>query len=146
MKENKKNESPLDAYSKAVVDVAERVSPSVVNISVTVKMQTPIYSPGIRQETTGSGSGTIVAPDGFILTNSHVVHNGTRIRVTLNDGSTFSAQLMGEDPATDLAVLRINASGLPTVEMGNSDTLKVGQLVIAIGNHLGFQTTLPLVL
>lgn len=133
-------ESLLDAYSQAVVSVAEKVSPAVVNISTTFRIRPPGYTRG-AQEATGTGSGIVVAPDGFILTNSHVVHEGVRIEVTLNDGHGFEAQMMGEDPPTDLAVIRINASGLPAAEMGDSDHLKVGQLVIAIGNPFGFQTT-----
>jgi S1-C subfamily serine protease len=133
-------ESLLDAYSQAVVTVAEKVSPAVVNISTTFRVKPPGYARG-AQEATGTGSGIIIAPDGFILTNSHVVHEGIRIEVALNDGRGFGAQMVGEDPPTDLAVIRINASGLPAVEMGDSDHLKVGQLVIAIGNPFGFQTT-----
>lgn len=135
-----REESLLDAYSQAVVGVAERVSPAVVNISATFRVSRPIYPSG-PHEATGTGSGIIVAPDGFILTNSHVVHEAIKIEVTLNDGRSFIAQSVGEDPPTDLAVIRITASGLPTAEMGDSDHLKVGQLVIAIGNPFGFQTT-----
>lgn len=133
-------ESLLDAYSQAVVTVAEKVSPAVVNISTTFRVRPPGYG-SAAQEATGTGSGIIIAPDGFILTNSHVVHEGVRIEVALNDGRGFGAQMVGEDPPTDLAVIRIIASGLPAVEMGDSDHLKVGQLVIAIGNPFGFQTT-----
>jgi S1-C subfamily serine protease len=89
----------------------------------------------------GAGSGMIVAPDGFVLTNHHVVEDAAEIEVSTTDGGTFAAQLVGADPATDLAVVRAGANGLPSIALGDSDAARVGQLVIAIGNPLGFQNT-----
>jgi S1-C subfamily serine protease len=134
-------EDLLDAYSHAVVTVAEKVSPSVVSIKTTqeVKAQTPRGV--VPFDMTGSGSGVVITPDGYILTNSHVVNNTKGLEVSLSDGRIFPAQLIGQDPDTDLAVIRIPSSDLPAAELGDSDKLKVGQLVIAIGNPFGFQAT-----
>jgi S1-C subfamily serine protease len=127
----------LDAYSRAVVTAAERVSPSVVKIDVTQRVSTRRG----ERESQGGGSGFVFTPDGLILTNSHVVHNARRIEVSLNDGRHFPASLIGDDPATDIAVIRIDGDGLVAAPLGNSQQLKVGQLVIAIGNPYGFQYT-----
>ncbi len=129
----------LDAYSRAVTQAAARVSPSVVNVEVRQARGGAEARPG--GEAKGSGSGIILTPDGFILTNSHVVHGSSRQDVLLTDGSRFQAQLIGDDPDTDLAVLRIPASSLPPVSIGDSQLLRVGQLAIAVGNPYGFQCT-----
>jgi S1-C subfamily serine protease len=129
--------SLLDEYSRTVVSVADRVAPSVVNIDIKQQQAT---RRGPR-ETAGSGSGFVIAPDGFILTNSHVVHGATQIRVNLPDGREYAAQLVGDDPDTDLAVIRIDAPHLVHVRLADSEHLRVGQLVIAIGNPLGFQAS-----
>ena len=132
---SEQDEDLLDAYSRAVVGVAEKVGPAVVGIGVRKRAQ----GPRVRQE--GAGSGVIIAPDGFILTNNHVVEGAQDVEVSLTDGRMFPAQIVGGDPATDLAVVRAGATGLPTAELGDSSSLRVGQLVIAIGNPLGFQST-----
>ncbi|PYX83267.1 MAG: serine protease [Acidobacteria bacterium] len=127
----------LDAYSRAVVGAAEKVSPSVVKIDVTQRINT---RRGDREAQSG-GSGFIFTPDGLILTNSHVVHRAARIEVSSNDGRRFPATVIGDDPATDLAVIRVDGTGLMAVPLGDSQQLRVGQLVIAIGNPYGFQYT-----
>lgn len=128
----------LDAYSRAVVGAAEKISPSVVKVDV---VQTARTRSGEAQERQGGGSGFVFTPDGLILTNSHVVHDASRIHVSLPDGRRFPAHVIGDDPATDLAVIRIDAPGLVTAPLGDSQKLKVGQLAIAIGNPYGFQYT-----
>ena len=133
-------EDLMDAYSRAVITAAEKISPSVVYIEV----QQPAR--GRRgndrrepQEARGSGSGFVVTPDGFILTNSHVVHAARRIEVTVSDGHKHQAELIGDDPDTDLAVIRINAPNLVPAQLGEAQKIRVGQLVVAIGNPYGFQ-------
>jgi len=127
----------LDDYSRTVVAAVDRVAPSVVNIDIKQRVE----ARGRAREVGGSGSGFIIAPDGFILTNSHVVHNASAITVNLSDGRDFPAQLVGDDPDTDLAVIRIDAPQLPHVRLADSEKLRVGQIVIAIGNPLGFQAS-----
>jgi S1-C subfamily serine protease len=121
----------LDAYSRAVIDVVDRVGPAVVRLAVHT-----------RQAQGGTGSGVIVAPDGLILTNSHVAGAASRIEVTTADGQELHARLVGDDPDTDLALIRVDEPvTLPAAPLGDSKRLKRGQLVIAIGNPLGFEST-----
>jgi S1-C subfamily serine protease len=127
----------LDAYSRAVAGTAEQVSPAVVFIEVRKKIATPTAN----HELSGSGSGFVFTPDGLIITNSHVVSGASKVSVTLEDGRTFDAAVIGDDPDTDLAVLRIDANKLPAVTLGHSQHVRVGQLVVAIGNPFGFQCT-----
>jgi S1-C subfamily serine protease len=128
----------LDAYSQTVVGVAEKVSPSVVYIETHHGRR---RSRGAEKESQGSGSGFIFTPDGFILTNSHVIHGATGIDVTLADNRQYEAQLIGDGPDTDLAVLRVNAPNLVPAQLGDTQKIKVGQIVVAIGNPYGFQYT-----
>src|SRR5262249_2434913 len=120
----------LDAYSRAVIDVLGRLGPAVVGL----------HTRGDRRG--GSGSGVIVAPDGLILTNSHVVGGANRMAVTTADGRSLNARVVGDDPDTDLALVRVEENvALPAARLGDSKSLKRGQLVIAIGNPLGFEST-----
>ena len=133
-------EELLDAYSRAVIRVAEAVKPSVVSIAIKRRVEYMAHY-GQPGEMEGGGSGAIIAPDGYILTNSHVVHGASKLMVGLSDGAELAGEVVGEDPATDIAVVRIPGSGLPHVQLGNSDELRVGQMVIAIGNPFGLQFT-----
>lgn len=134
------SEALLDAYSRSVIYASEKISPSVVNIDVFRKTESQVNGAGPAQPI-GSGSGFLFTPDGFILTNSHVVHGASKIEVALLDGQSHSARLIGEDPDSDLAVIRIDGSGLAPAVLGSSRDLRVGQLVAAIGSPLGFQAT-----
>jgi S1-C subfamily serine protease len=125
----------LDAYSRAVTSVVEAIGPAVVSIHVGEERRTSEFEP------TGAGSGFVITPDGYILTNSHVAAGAREVRVIFIDGQKRDATLIGHDPSTDLAVLRVNASGLPYATLIDSSGLRVGQLVIAMGNPLGFQST-----
>ncbi|CAN5226351.1 trypsin-like peptidase domain-containing protein [soil metagenome] len=121
------DEDLFDSYSRAVTSAAERVGPSVVGVS--------------RRSPGGQGSGFVFAPDGFVLTNSHVVQGARALEVTLPDGSRIGARLVGDDPDTDTAILWIDNGSAEAVTLGDSRRLRAGQLVIAIGNPLGFQST-----
>src|SRR5580658_6236090 len=130
----------LDAYSRAVIGASEAVSPAVVNIEVSSRTSR-VAAGGQAERLAGSGSGFIFTPDGYLLTNSHVVHRADRIDVALSDGRRVQAQMIGDDPDTDLAVIRIGAPDLTSVALGDSQAVRVGQLAIAIGNPYGFQAT-----
>ncbi|MCC6994917.1 MAG: trypsin-like peptidase domain-containing protein [Deltaproteobacteria bacterium] len=141
----------LDAYSRAVIGVAERLSPSVVKIDVVGPQRPPRGerrgrqgqgpAPGEGEQPSGSGSGFVFTPDGFIITNSHVVSGARRLEVSLQDGRRVPGHLVGDDPASDLAVLRVHETDLTVAPLGDSAGLRVGQLVIAIGNPMGFDST-----
>jgi S1-C subfamily serine protease len=131
-------ESALDAYSKAVINASQIISPAVVKIDVKKK------SAGRRSlsgQQGGSGSGFIFTPDGFILSNSHVVSDAVSLNVTLTNGQVYAAEIIGNDPHSDLAIIRIDASNIEYAQLGNSQNLQVGQLVVAVGNPFGFQCT-----
>jgi S1-C subfamily serine protease len=133
------DEAPLlDAYSRAVVGVVERVGPSVASVSIVRRGTDNLGRPRQQQ---GAGSGFAITPDGYLLTNSHVVAGASAIRVALPDGREFDATPAGDDPDTDLALIRVGADDLPAVTLGSSRALRVGQLAVAIGNPLGFQNT-----
>ena len=142
-RDDSENQQLLDAYSHAVTGAVERIAPSVVKLDVRQRLVPP---PGRRvqrppMEVGGSGSGFFFTPDGLILTNSHVVHGATSIQVTLADGRRAVGDLVGDDPESDLAVVRIAAPELTAATLGDSHALRSGQIVIAIGNPLGFQAT-----
>lgn len=119
----------LDAFSSVVVTVAEKIRPAVVNLRV---------GQGARS---GSGSGVLFTPDGFLLTNHHVIRGSDRVRVRMNDGSELHGRVIGNDPPTDLAIVQAEGESFPHAVLGDSARLKVGQLAIAIGSPLGFEST-----
>lgn len=138
------------SFSKAFIEVAEKVTPAIVQISVVAEREDPHSNffffpfrdmPEIPKEQQGSGSGIIISEDGYILTNNHVVEKATRVTVNLADKRSFQAEVIGTDPLTDLAVVKINASNLTVAYLGDSDNLKVGQWVMAIGNPLSLAST-----
>ncbi len=133
--ETRRDSELLDAYSRAVVSVVERTGPAVVSISIGAVDRAEELEP------MGAGSGFVIAPDGYVLTNSHVVRDAPRIDVTFMNGDRRKADLIGLDESTDLAVVCVSASGLPYASLGDSAGLRVGQLVIAAGNPYGFQST-----
>lgn len=126
----------LDAYPNTVIRASEIASPAVVKIDVQAQRRNGKTAPG------GSGSGFVFTPDGYVITNSHVVHNAERMTVSMQDGNVYTADLIADDPDTDLAVIRVGATvNLPALKLGTSHNLKVGQMAIAIGNPFGFQYT-----
>lgn len=136
-----RDDALLDAYSRAVTSASEKVSPSVVNIEVQQGGKGRTSAPRAGREMNASGSGFLFTPDGFILTNSHVVHNAENIMVGIPDGRRFQARLIGDDPDTDLAVIQVHAPNLQPALLGDSQRIRVGQLAIAVGNPYGFQYT-----
>jgi S1-C subfamily serine protease len=129
----------LDAYSQAVTGVVNKVGPAVAHVQVS--RRTNGSHSGSPQENHPTGSGVVITPDGYCVTNSHIIETGNLYQITMPDGSGYGADLIGKDPASDLALLRIRGSDLPIASLGDSGKLHVGQLVIAIGNPLGFQNT-----
>ena len=121
----------LDAYSRAVIGAVDRVGPAVLHLQVT----------GAKERSNGAGSGVVFTPDAYVLTNSHVVSGARKIQATFPDGRSLAANLVGDDPDTDLAVLRLDGETPVFARLGNSRKLRVGQLVVAIGNPFGFQCT-----
>ncbi len=135
------------SFSKAFIEVAEKVTPTIVAITVVSERENPhsdfFFFPfkDMPKEQRGSGSGIIISDDGYIITNNHVVESATKVTVGMSDKRTFEAKVIGTDPLTDLAVIKVDAKNLPTAYLGNSDDLKVGQWVMAIGNPLSLAST-----
>ncbi|MEO8187946.1 MAG: trypsin-like peptidase domain-containing protein, partial [Burkholderiaceae bacterium] len=134
----------LDAYSTTIVSVVERVGPAVGFVSIQRRLnseQRAEQREGTSRQAGGTGSGFVFTPDGYMLTNSHVVHDASSIRIAFPSGREFDADLVGEDPETDVALVRVGAGHMPIAQLGHSAQLKVGQIAVAIGNPLGFQNT-----
>jgi serine protease Do len=135
------------SFSKAFIEVAKNVTPEVVQVTVVAKTENPhgnfFFNPfqDMPKEQEGSGSGIIISPDGYIVTNNHVVNKATSVKVGLSDNRTYTAKVIGTDPLTDIAVIKINAHNLPVAYLGDSDSLKVGQWVMAVGNPLALTST-----
>ena len=135
------------SFSKAFIEVADKVTPTIVQITVVSERENPhsdfFFFPfkDLPKEQRGSGSGIIISDDGYIVTNNHVVENATKVSVGMSDKRTFEAKVIGTDPLTDLAVIKIDAKDIPAAYLGNSDDLKVGQWVMAIGNPLALSST-----
>lgn len=123
------DQSLLDAYSRSVIDAVRRSGPAVVHVRTR------------SNRGAGSGSGFIISPDGFVVTNSHVIQQATSLQVQTSDGRSGLAEIVGDDPDTDLAVLRIDIPSLPYIKFAESSTVQVGQIAIAIGNPLGFDNS-----
>ncbi|MGC2202812.1 MAG: trypsin-like peptidase domain-containing protein [Stellaceae bacterium] len=121
----------LDAYSRAVIGAVDRVGPAVLHLQVS----------GANERSNGAGSGVVFTPDAYVLTNSHVVSGARKVQATFPDGRSLAANLVGDDPDTDLAVLRLDGETSAFAQLGDSRKLRVGQLVVAIGNPFGFQCT-----
>ena len=142
-----KLDADASSFSQAFIEVAEKVTPAIVQISVVSERENPhsdwFFFPfkDMPKEQRGSGSGIIISPDGYIVTNNHVVENASKVSVGLSDKRQFDATVVGTDPLTDLAVVKIDAKNLPVAFLGNSDNLKVGQWVMAIGNPLSLAST-----
>jgi S1-C subfamily serine protease len=129
----------LDAYSQTVVRVAQRVSSAVAHLKIQKPQQQGQRNQPPNQQGAGTGSGFLISSDGYMVTNSHVVNGATQIEASLPDGRSFNARIVGDDPATDIAVVKIDGDNLASVGFGASDRLQVGQIAIAIGNPYGFQ-------
>jgi len=135
------DDATLDAYSHTITAVADEVSPSVVRIDVEGPVNPQGARPGRPDQATGSGSGFVFTPDGYVLTNSHVVSGARRITVTMLDGRKLPGHLVGDDPDTDLAVLRVHATDLTPLAFADSSAVRVGQIAVAVGNPFGFDCT-----
>jgi S1-C subfamily serine protease len=134
----------LDAYSRSIISVVDQVGPAVVQLGVTKTITEQTFGGIMPRTAEGAGSGVIFAPDGYILTNSHVVDGADKIKVILPDGHDLDGDVVGEDADTDIAVVRVSPPGnmrLPAAKLGDSDKLRVGQLVVAIGSPIGLQST-----